>query len=58
MSKGKFEPFQAELVRLRGEGYTYEQLAIWLADNKKVVASVTGVRNFLKQLEIKERATK
>lgn len=56
--KSKFEPYENELIKLRNEGYTYEQLAEWLAVHKKEVASVAGIRNFLKQIELKILAGK
>lgn len=56
--KEKFFPYKLELKKLRNEGYTFEGLAIWLAEEKNIEASPTGIRNFLKKCEIKERLKK
>lgn len=56
--KGKLEPFVDDLLRLRNEGLSFEAIAMWLAKNRKVTASATGIRNFLKKQEIKLEASK
>lgn len=56
--KGKLEPFRDDLIRLRLSGLSFEAIALWLAKNKKVTASATGIRNFLKKQEINEEANK
>lgn len=56
--KGKLEPYKDDLKRLRNEGLSFEAIAIWMAKNKKISMSATGIRNFLKKLEIQEEANK
>lgn len=54
----KYADYENDIVRLRNEGVSYANIALWLAENKKEMASVNGVRNFLLKLEIKEKSSK
>ncbi|HGJ5865498.1 MAG TPA: hypothetical protein ACHBZ9_07355 [Arsenophonus nasoniae] len=54
--KGKLAPYEADIKTMRYKGLSYEAIAVWLADNRKISVSATGIRNYLKKLEINERA--
>lgn len=58
MKRIKYADYEKDIVRLRNEGVSYANIALWLAENKKEMASVNGVRNFLLKLEIKEKSSR
>ncbi len=58
MQRIKYSDYEDDIKRLREEGLSYANIALWLAENKKRPASVNGVRNFLLKLEILEKASK
>jgi hypothetical protein len=45
--KSRLVPHQAELVKLRAEGASFEDLAFWLLKNKRMKVDRSTVRRFL-----------
>uniref|UniRef100_UPI003879D9C6 hypothetical protein n=1 Tax=Arsenophonus sp. TaxID=1872640 RepID=UPI003879D9C6 len=47
--KQKTSDFKDDIFRLRSEGMSYENIAIWLAKNKGFLIGGTSIRAFVKR---------
>lgn len=47
--KQKTSDFKDDIFRLRSEGMSYENIAIWLAENKGFLIGGTSIRAFVKR---------
>lgn len=47
--KQKTSDFKEEIFRLRAEGMSYENIALWLAKNKGFAVGGTSIRAFVKK---------
>ncbi len=50
--KKKTSDFKEEILKLRDEGISYENIAIWLAEKKGFAVTGTAIRAFVKKQQM------
>ncbi|WP_187153316.1 hypothetical protein [Candidatus Arsenophonus triatominarum] len=49
--KKRTSDFMEDIIRLRNEGATYDEIVLWLAKNKQFLISPSSIRGALKRQE-------
>ncbi|HGJ5866246.1 MAG TPA: hypothetical protein ACHBZ9_05150 [Arsenophonus nasoniae] len=56
--KKKTRDFKEDIFRLRSEGMSYENIAIWLAANRSFAVTGAAIRSFIKSQKVLDALNK
>ncbi|AJJ37981.1 hypothetical protein CH62_4367 (plasmid) [Yersinia pestis] len=56
--KKKTSDFKDDILKLRDEGVSYENIAIWLAENKRFAVTGSAIRAFVKKQQMLDALSK